>query len=87
MINTTTTHSLVSDITPWWWSTHWGQKEIKNAVLALLTTKKFDIAQIEITRENLQVKFALAEQEDANRTQERVDALKAALDDMVTEAG
>jgi len=85
MINTTTTHSLVSDITPWWWSTRWGQKEIKNAVLALLTTKKFDIAQIDITRDNLQVKFSLAEQEDANRTQERVDALKAALDDMVAE--
>jgi hypothetical protein len=84
MSNAATVHSLISDITPWWWSTHWGQKQITQAVFALLTTKKFDIAQIKITREQLQVRFALAEQEDANRTQERVDALKMALDDMVT---
>jgi hypothetical protein len=76
-------HSLVSDVTPWWWSSHWGQNEIRRAVLALLATKKFAIDRIDISRDSLQVKFALGEQEDLNRTQERVNALKAALDDMV----
>jgi len=77
-------HSLVSDVTPWWWSSRWGQNEIKRAVLALLATEKFDISRVEISREGLQVKLALGTREDANRTQERIDALKAALDDMVT---
>lgn len=77
-------HSLVSDVTPWWWKAQWGRNEIKRAVLALLTTHKFAIDRIEISREALQVKFSLGENEDVNRTQERADALKDALDEMVT---
>ena len=76
-------HSLVSDVTPWWWSSRWERGEVRRAVLALLTTKKFDIDRIDISRESLQVKLALGANEDANRTQDRVNALKAALDDMV----
>jgi hypothetical protein len=76
-------HSLISDVTPWWWSSRWGQGEIRRAVLALLATRKFDISHVEISREGLQVKLALGEQEDVNRTQDRVNALKAALDEMV----
>jgi hypothetical protein len=83
MSNKHSAHSLLSDVTPWWWTAHWGQNEVQRAVNALLTTKRFSIDRIEISREQLQVKFALGDAEDANRTQERVDALKDVLDEMV----
>ena len=76
-------HSLVSDVTPWWWSSHWGTAKLRRAVMALLATKKFDIDRIDISRETLQVKLALGADEDANHTQDRVDALKSVLDEMV----
>lgn len=83
MSNQHSSHSLVSDVTPWWWNSHWGQEDIKRAVLALLTTKKFAIERIEVSRESLQVKLALGGNEDINRTQERVERLKDALNEMV----
>lgn len=86
MNNAHSVHSLVSNVTPWWWTTTQGTQAVKKrAVNALLTTKKFDIARIEITREQLQVALALSDQEDLNRTSERVDALRAVLDEMVAE--
>jgi len=76
-------HSLVSDITPWWWSSHWDDAAMKLAVNEVLTTTTLDISRIDISREGLQLKLALGEQEDVNRTQDLVDALKDALDEMV----
>jgi hypothetical protein len=76
-------HSLVSDVTPWWWASHWGEDEMKRAVSALLATTRLDISRIDISREGIQLKLALGAQEDLNRTQQRVDDLKDALDDMV----
>jgi len=60
---------------------------VKRAVNALLTTTKLDISRIDISRDSVQLKLALGEQEDVNRTQERVNALKDALDEMVTVDG
>jgi hypothetical protein len=56
---------------------------MKLAVNEVLTTTTLDISRIDISREGLQLKLALGEQEDVNRTQDLVDALKDALDEMV----
>lgn len=78
-------HSLVSDVTPWWWSGHWDERrpEIGLALRTIATLSVNEVEQIEVTREHVRVTFAVRDQDDPASVKAYAEDLKWFLDDLV----
>jgi hypothetical protein len=86
MIKSYSGHSLVSDVTPWWWTGRWdrrrhGDDAVRRA-LTVISSLRDDVESVNIARDSVRVQFAVGD-DDATRVQDKADALRTFLDDIV----
>jgi hypothetical protein len=85
MVKTYSGHSLVSDVTPWWWAARWAERQSNDAVrraIMVVASMRDDVEEIAIARSGVRVQFVVGDG-DVEEVQGKADALRVFLDEMV----
>jgi hypothetical protein len=85
MSNSYSGHSLVSNVTPWWWARHWDNRlpEIKQALGVITSLSAVEVESVSISRSGVSVTLAVADETDITKIQKEADELRWFLDEMV----
>jgi hypothetical protein len=76
--------ALVGDITPWWWGNGREDHAAKLKGLVADWVAERAGARVEFSDKSVRLRVSLGSDEDTNRTQEQIAALRDLLDEMVT---
>lgn len=89
MTTTTSNTCILSDVTPYWWHGHWATRKsnadstalIRRSLQVILSMT--DVDNVTVSGGGVEVRFTVGLRQEASELQDRADALRAFLDDLV----